>query len=350
MLPEVLRDSSWLRDAALLAAARGGELELGDSLSRQLDAAWSGLGLAAAPQEAVIVVGAHSPVAARHARPQARSVLVLDDASRFEDWRLRPEFVAAWLCDQPVSDLDAYRGLLAAIAEQRRTRPLVAGETADRVVLDLVLNAVEEEAGRAVLGEARRVLRPGGVLALSIVLADEAPSELPLEGPQGLSLVTVPLESCLPELLRQAGWDAIRFAWRAEPPLKVAGGVEFRLHLVEARKAAVSPARDQGHAVIYRGPWQEVVAQDGARYVRGERTAVSDVTYQALTAAPYAGDFLPVKPYSPVPPELAPAFDQATPRLRHPRVSKGARSVFDERPGAANGSSCCPPPAEAGKG
>ena len=102
--------------------------------------------------------------------------------------------------------------------------------------------------------------------------------------------------------------------------------------------------------MIYRGPWQEVVAQDGARYVRGERTAVSDVTYQALTAAPYAGDFLPVKPYSPVPPELAPAFDQATPRLRHPRVSKGARSVFDERPGAANGSSCCPPPAEAGKG
>ena len=95
MLPEVLRDSSWLRDAALLAAARGGELELGDSLSQQLDAAWSGSGLAAAPQEAVIVVGAHSPVAARHARPQARSLLVLDDASRFEDWRLRPEFVAA---------------------------------------------------------------------------------------------------------------------------------------------------------------------------------------------------------------------------------------------------------------
>src|SRR5438874_5877499 len=278
VLPEVLRDSSWLRDAALLAAARGGELELGDSLSQQLDAAWSGSGLAAAPREAVIVAGVHTPVAARHARPQARSLLVLDDASRFEDWRLRPEFVAAWLRDHPVSDLDAYRGLLAAIAEQRRTTPLVAQKTADRVVLDLVLNAVEEGAGRAVLDEARRVLRPAGVLALSIVLADEAPSALPLEAPQGLSLVTVPLESRLPELLRQAGWDAIRFAWRAELPLKVAGGVEFRLHLLEARKAAVSLGRDQGHAVIYGGPWQEVVAQDGARYVRGERTAVSDVT------------------------------------------------------------------------
>lgn len=348
MLPEVLRDSSWLRDAALLKAAAGGELELGDSLSQQLDAAWSCLGPAARPDEGAIVVGAPGAPAALKARLRSRSLLVIEDESRFGDWRLRPERLAAWLGEHPARDLDSYRALQAAIAEQRRRSPLVADEAADRVFLDLVLNRIDAASARAVLEEAWRALRPSGSLALTIVLADEPPSGLPLEGPGGFVLRTVPLESLLPGLLREAGWDAIRFAWRADLPLKVVEGVEFRLHLVEARKRKAAAARDRGHAVIYRGPFQEVEDGDGVRYVRGERTAVSDTTFEALTAPPYADDFLPVAAYSAVPAELAPAFDESTPRLRHPRVSKGSRSVFDERPGA-NGSSCCPP-ADGGKG
>jgi arsenite methyltransferase len=346
----MLKDSSWLRDAALVAAASGGELELGDSLSQQLDAAWSQSGLAGAAGEAVIVAGSPTPVAAVEARRTARSVLVVDDESRLGDWRLRPEFVASRLSQHPVSDLEAYRGLQAALDEQRRRSPLVADETADRVVLDLVLNRLEARAARAVLDEAFRALRPAGLLALSVLLADEPAFEAPLDGLREQSLAQVPQESALPELLRLNGWDAVRFAWRAGLPFKVAAGVEFRLHLLEARKRKQRPARDQGHAVIYRGPWQEVASGDGARYVRGERTAVSDVTFEALTQPPYAADFLPVAPYSLVPADLAPAFDGATPRLRNPRVSKGTRSVFDELPRASNGSSCGPPPADAGKG
>jgi arsenite methyltransferase len=349
VLPEVLRDSSWLRDAALVAAAKGGGLELGDSLSQQLDAAWSCLGLAVKPGEGVIVVRVPGAPAALKARLRSRSVLLIEDESRFGDWRLRPELLAACLSQHPAHDLDSYRALQAAIAEQRRRSPLVADEAADRVLLDLVLNRLDAAGARGVLEEAWRVLRPSGSLALSIVLADEQPSGLPLEGGKGLRLHSVPLESRLPGLLREAGWDAIRFAWRADVPLKLVEGVEFRLHLVEARKRMVSAARDRGHAVIYRGPFEEVKDGDGVRYVRGQRTAVSDAAFEALTAPPYADAFLAVPPYSAVPAELAPAFDEATPRLRHPRVTKGSRSVFDERPGAANGSSCCPPP-DAGKG
>lgn len=363
-LPAV-RDSAWLRDAALLTAARGGELELGDTLSQQLDAAWSGCGLAGRPGEAVIVVGASTPVTAAQAVGNAASVLVIDpDATRLAqagargasgvarparatfreapltDWRLRFAFIAEWLNDHPIRDLDGYRGLEGAIAAQRSNSPLVADETADRVILDLVLNRLPPGEARTVLDEACRALRRTGVLVMSVLLADEPPAGLPLDGLDGLPLASLPLESALPDVLKQAGWDAIRFAWRADLPLRVVAGIELRLHVLEARKRPGGRARDQGHAVIYRGPWQAVTADDGTQYVRGERTAVSNLGYAQLSRAPLVDDFLTIPPYSPVPPELAPDFDAATPRTRHPRVSKGARSVFDERRGP-NGS-CCP--------
>jgi len=257
------------------------------------------------------------------------------------DLRTDPATLARFLADSPVTDRQSYQALLAALETQRTQAPLVPEASIDLVILDLSINRLPIAQGRTLLAEAFRVLRRGGRLYASVLLADEPPPA-PLPAFNGLALSSVPLETEIMALLEEAGYYGLGYTWRAALPLKVVEGVELRAFVVEAYKGKQGLCLDQGHAVIYRGPWKEVLDDDGHRYVRGERVAVCAKTYALLQRAPYQEQFFGIPAYLEVPEAQAPLFDCTTPHLRAPAVTKGRQSIFEAQCGcspAAKG--CC---------
>jgi len=258
------------------------------------------------------------------------------------DLRTNPATLADFLTDHPVTDRQHYQALLAALDTQRAQAPLVPEASIDLVILDTTINRLPIAQVRTILTEAFRVLRRGGRLYANVLLADEPPPATFPAFSKGLAITYVPLETEIMVLLEAAGYYGLGYTWRASLPLKVVEGVELRAFVVEAYKGKQGICLDLGHAVIYRGPWKEVLDDDNHRYVRGERVAVCAKTYDLLQRAPYQGQFLGVPAYLDVPEAQAPLFDCNTPHLRSPAVTKGRQSVFDAQTGCSPaGKGCC---------
>ena len=96
-------------------------------------------------------------------------------------------------------------------------------------------------------------------------------------------------------------------------------------------------------AVIYRGPFREVLDDDGHRLRRGERVAVCDKTFNLYHKPPYAGHFEFIEPRVPVKLEQAKPYDCARTKLRHPRESKGMEYDATTEPKCCDGGNggCC---------
>jgi len=73
-------------------------------------------------------------------------------------------------------------------------------------------------------------------------------------------------------------------------------GIEFRSVAVEAFKGKHGPCFERKQAIIYKGPFEEVLDDDGHRLRRGERTAVCDKTFQIYRKEPYASHVEFVEP------------------------------------------------------
>ena len=87
--------------------------------------------------------------------------------------------------------------------------------------------------------------------------------------------------------------------------------------------AAYRACLERNQAVIYRGPFKEVLDDDGHRLRRGERIAVCDKTFRIYQSEPYASHFELVEPLEPIALADAEPFDCARTAPRHPRESKG---------------------------
>ncbi|MFW6199510.1 MAG: methyltransferase, partial [Gemmatimonadota bacterium] len=83
------------------------------------------------------------------------------------------------------------------------------------------------------------------------------------------------------------------------------------------------PCWERNQAVIYKGPFREVLDDDGHRMRRGRRYAVCDKTYNIYRSEPYRDSFVFVDPLEEVPLEDAEPFDCAGTRIRHPKETKG---------------------------
>jgi arsenite methyltransferase len=75
--------------------------------------------------------------------------------------------------------------------------------------------------------------------------------------------------------------------------------------------------------VIYRGPFKEVLDDDGHRMERGLRYAVCDKTYGLYQKLPYRDHFEFIEPLENIPPEKALPFDCSRTARRHPKETKG---------------------------
>jgi len=263
--------------------------------------------------------------------------------SALEDLRTDPDFLSEFLAGNPVTDLLSFRHLESALAGQRTRAPLVPDSSADVVIADAALNRVAPERIELLLGEVCRVLKPGGRVVLTVLLVDERlPRPLPEIEVDGLHLRFTPGESEAADLLIRAGFFGISYGWRAGLPFLVIEGRELRAFVLEGVKAEKTRCLDQGHAVMYRGPFERAHDDGGHVYVRGERTSVCGKTFQVLNSPPYAGHFVGIEPYAPVPESSALPFDDMTPRVRDPRVTKGLVPLRSGRePGAAPQGKCC---------
>ena len=121
-------------------------------------------------------------------------------------------------------------------------------------------------------------------------------------------------------------------------------GIEFRAITVTAYKGKIGPCIERDQAVIYRGPWKQVIDDDGHSLERGARMAVCANTFKLYSQAPYAGQLILVPPREDVAAENAGVFDLSRDHKRHPRETKGMEYKVTKISGASCGpdSNCCP--------
>ena len=82
-------------------------------------------------------------------------------------------------------------------------------------------------------------------------------------------------------------FTASRILKRDAQPWQTVEGIEFRSLTIEAFKGKQGECFERNQAVIYKGPFKEVLDDDGHRMERGQRYAVCDKTFQLYRKAPY---------------------------------------------------------------
>jgi hypothetical protein len=150
-------------------------------------------------------------------------------------------------------------------------------------------------------------------------------------------------ESDFLEAFERAGFYGVRLLERQGSPWRTVEGIELRAVTVEAFRGKEGPCLERNQAVVYRGPFKEVLDDDGHRLERGRRYAVCDKTFRIYGRAPYREHFELIEPLTPIPLEEARPFACDGARLRHPRETKGeGYDATTEATGTCGGpEGCC---------
>ena len=155
-----------------------------------------------------------------------------------------------------------------------------------------VLNLVATEQKAELFSEMHRVLRHGGRCVISDIVCDEEPSEEMQNDPDLWSgcISGAFREDDFLQRFERAGFCGVEILERQVEPWQVVKGIEFRSMTVRAYKSGEGPRLDRNQAVVYRGPWKEVIDDEGRAFRRGDRVSVCDRTFELYTKAsgPYA--------------------------------------------------------------
>ncbi|MFQ5703938.1 MAG: methyltransferase domain-containing protein [Gemmatimonadales bacterium] len=245
--------------------------------------------------------------------------------ARIQDLELDLDAVGEWLADHPVHTPDDLVSLEAEQDRLRREQPLVADQSVDVVVSNCVLNLVEEEEKSRLFAALFRVLKRGGRAVISDIVSDEpVPQHLKADPELWSDCVSGAMtEQGFLAAFEQAGFYGVEILSRSERPWRTLEGIEFRSVTVRAYRGKEGPCVETNKALIYKGPWKEVVDDDAHVFRRGERAAVCEKTFRIMTGEPYAGSFEPVLPLVPVDPDQQRPFDCSRTQPRSPRESKG---------------------------
>ena len=260
---------------------------------------------------------------------------------RIQDLALDLDRLEEALAASPVTDAEGWLRAEDVAAELRRSEPLVADASIDVVVSNCVLNLVEPGRKPALFREIHRVLRRGGRAVVSDIVADEPVPEHLQDDPELWSgcISGALTEEGFLAAFEAAGLYGVRILERQAEPWRTVDGIEFRSLTVEAWKGKEGACWERNQAVIYRGPFKEVLDDDGHRMERGRRYAVCDKTFQIYSRPPYRDLFELVEPRTPIPLEEAVPFDCSRTPIRDPRETKGAD--YDRTTEASE--ACCGP-------
>ena len=258
---------------------------------------------------------------------------------RIQDLALDVDRLESWLNDHPVQSLQDLTRLEEEKERLCREHPLVADDSIDLIVSNCVLNLVRESEKSRLIEEMVRVLKPGGRIAISDIVSDEiVPEHLKHDAELWSGCISGAYQELdFLKCLEAAGFYGIEIDKWEGVPFAVVEGIEFRSVTVTAMKGRPGPCMEAGHAILYRGPWKQVVDDDGHTLERGVRTAVCAKTFRILSSAPYAEQTIGIESASTIPDDERSVFDCNRTEPRHPRETKGA----DYRVDKPSSDSCC---------
>jgi ubiquinone/menaquinone biosynthesis C-methylase UbiE len=264
---------------------------------------------------------------------------------RIQDLALDLELLDRQLKRSPITDAASFLAADELAEELRVKHPLIASDSVDVVVSSCVLNLVEPKSKRQLFEEIFRVLKKGGRAVISDIVSDE---EVPEEMQNDPDLWSGCISGAFTEegflaAFENAGFYGIEILKRDAQPWRTVQGIEFRSVTIEAFKGKQGECFERNQAVIYRGPFKEVLDDDNHRMERGKRYGVCDKTYNLYKKAPYRDFFEFVDPIVDVPLAEAKPFDCSRTSLRHPKETKGQdyNATTETNSKCCDGGSCC---------
>lgn len=265
---------------------------------------------------------------------------------RIQDLALDLEKLDSELQAKPITDAASFLRADELAQELRFKHPLVADDSVDVVVSNCVLNLVEPKSKRQLFEEIFRVLRRGGRAVISDIVSDEDVPELLQNDPELWSgcISGALTEEGFLQAFSDAGFYGIQILKRDAQPWQTVEGIEFRSVTVEAFKGKQGPCFERNQAVVYRGPFKEILDDDNHRMERGVRYAVCDKTYNLYRKPPYHAYFEFIEPLSPISLDHAEPFDCSRTSIRHAKETKGQDyKVTTEASNCCDGGdgSCC---------
>jgi arsenite methyltransferase len=264
---------------------------------------------------------------------------------RIQDLALDLELLDRQLNESPITNAGSFLAADELAEELRLKHPLIASDSIDVVVSNCVLNLVESKSKRQLFDEIFRVLKKEGRAVICDIVSDEdVPEEMQNDPELWSGCVSGALtEEGFLAAFENAGFYGIQILKRDADPWRTVQGIEFRSVTIEAFKGKQGECFERFQAVIYRGPFKEVLDDDNHRLERGKRYAVCDKTYNLYKKAPYRDFFEFVDPIVDIPLIKAKPFDCSRTTRRHPKETKGqdygVTTEADRK--CCNGGSCC---------
>jgi ubiquinone/menaquinone biosynthesis C-methylase UbiE len=265
---------------------------------------------------------------------------------RVQDLKTNLELVDQYLRQNPVVSAAELGRLEEFQNTIRQDQPLVADESIDVIVSNCVLNLVRSEDKKQLFAEMYRVLKRGGRAVISDIVSDEPVPQHLADDPNLWSACVSGAfqEEDFLRAFEEAKFHGMRIEDFHAEAYQTVEGIEFRAVTVTAYKGKEGPCIERNQAVIYRGPWKQVVDDDGHTLERGARMAVCDKTFTLYSQPPYEGQFILVPPREVIAITDAGTFDCSRDHKRHPRETKGAEFKVTQLSGSVcgPGSNCCP--------
>ena len=260
---------------------------------------------------------------------------------KIQDLKLNWGKAQTWLQQNPIASLPEMEAFEAECDRLRVQEPLIADNSVDVVISNCVLNLVRPQDKEQLFQEIYRVLKRGGKAVISDIVCDETPTTKILQDPELWSgcIAGAFREDEFLAMFEEAGFYGVEILKRQTEPWQVIDGIEFRSLTIRAYKGKEGVCLERNQAVIYKGPWKQVIDDDGHTLCRGERMAVCDKTFQILTnpEGPYRKDVIAIEPYKEIDLETAQEFNCKTNAIRHPQETKGQNYQLT----MANADSCC---------
>jgi arsenite methyltransferase len=260
---------------------------------------------------------------------------------RIQDLQLDLDLLEAELEAHPVDNVEALLAVQSRSHALRQEAPLVSDDSVDVVVSNCVLNLVDNAQKQELFQEIYRVLRRDGRAVISDIVSDELVPAAMQDDPELWSgcISGALTEEGFLAAFEGAGFHGMRILSRSVDPWRTVEGIEFRPVTLEAFKGKEGPCYERNQAVIYKGPFKEVVDDDGHHMIRGQHYAVCDKTFNLYRQRPYEDLFAFVEPLEEIPLAEAEPFDCRRTTTRHPKETKGANYLLTTEQEAP----CCGP-------
>ncbi|PSB12900.1 methyltransferase [Pleurocapsa sp. CCALA 161] len=262
---------------------------------------------------------------------------------KIQDLKLPLDQLETWLQNNPVTSVDQMVAYEVECDRLRQEQPLIAENSVDVVISNCVLNLVRPQDKQQLFKEIFRVLKRGGRAVISDIVCDEDPTSKIMQDADLWSgcIAGAFREDLFLKMFEDAGFYGVEILKREETPWQVIDGVEFRSMTVRAYKGKEGICLERKQSIVYKGPWKQVIDDDGHVFCRGERMAVCDKTYNIMTSccSPYHSDVIGIEPYENIALEAAAEFNCKTKAIRHARETKGLEYNLTE----TNSDDCCSP-------